>query len=193
MTKIMFYSNQDDKNKMHYAPGVMGGNQVNLNAYDPSQPRDPKGSDTGGQWTRKSPYNLGKLSDLLAYLSDIPVGQREISDFPFQSLVVYHITKSKNIDEISKSGITARSSSQSYDRPSSVYFFADKSELTQENIDILGLHDGYKILRVKIPVESVMKSMIWDGLYNMGFGTRSAVQYFDSVPKEWIVSWDYKV
>lgn len=53
MAKIIFYSaNQDKKQEMHYAPGVLGGSQVNLNAYDPNQPRDPKGSSTGGQWTK---------------------------------------------------------------------------------------------------------------------------------------------
>lgn len=51
MAKIIFYSAQGDKNKMHYAKGVMNVSTVNLNAYDPNQPRDPKGSSTGGQWT----------------------------------------------------------------------------------------------------------------------------------------------
>lgn len=62
MAKIIFYSaNQDKKQEMHYAPGVLGGSQVNLNAYDPNQPRDPKGSSTGGQWTSGgSKYNNGK-------------------------------------------------------------------------------------------------------------------------------------
>lgn len=43
---------QDRLHEMHYAPGVMGGSQINLNSYDPNQPREPKGSETGGQWTK---------------------------------------------------------------------------------------------------------------------------------------------
>lgn len=51
MAKIIFYQNGEPV-QMYYAKGTLGGQEVNLNSYDPNQPRDPKGSSTGGQWTR---------------------------------------------------------------------------------------------------------------------------------------------
>lgn len=170
--------------------------------YDPNQPRDDIGRWTDGQLSnfenaaRKaaglSSYNLNNVSELVQYLDQIPPSQRKRSDFPFENLIAYHITKDENMESIRENGILAKSSSQSYDRPNAVYFFLNKNELTQENIDILGFSKGYKILRVKIPVEKVMENMVWDGLYNVSFQTQSAVQYYEGIPKEWIISYDYK-
>ena len=135
-----------------------------------------------------------KLSDLMQYLDTAKFWQRENGDVDFDNLIVYHLTSPANIEDIKNCGIKARSSQQSYDRPAAVYFFAGKEDITQANVEILGLADGYNIIRVKIPAEKVLENMVWDGLYNVSFETSStAVQYFDDVPAEWIVSYDYKI
>lgn len=135
-----------------------------------------------------------KMSDLMYFLGEIPMKHRSVEaakefGFDFNKLVVYHVTKSTNLDNIKSNGIQARSSRQSYDRPNSVYFFVDRNEISQEVIDILGLSGDYTIIKVAIPVEDVVSKMKWDGLFNASFSVSStAVQYMDSIPAEWIIS-----
>lgn len=143
------------------------------------------------------------MSDLMWFLSEVPFRARKAHlehghefgfAIDFKNLIVYHVTKSENIEDIKAHGIKARHSQQSYERPAAVYFFADKNEITQVNLDILGLSKDYKIIRVSIPVENVIESMQWDGLYNVSFETsHTAVQYFGDIPTEWILSYDYKI
>lgn len=128
-----------------------------------------------------------KTSELVQYLDQVPTSHRKIAHIDFDSLTVYHLTAPKNVANIKANGIEARSSSQSYDRPPSVYFFADPSDITAENIDILGLANGHKTITVTIPAKDILDNMHWDGLYNVTFGTAySAIQYFGSIPTEWI-------
>lgn len=132
------------------------------------------------------------LSDLMWYLDQVPFAQRKLEDVDFATLIVYHVTRSDHVDSIRQHGIRAQRCQQSYERPAAVYCFADRDEITADNLAILGLQSNYKILRVKIPADQVLKHMRWDGLYNVTFGTsRTAVQYLDNIPSSWIVSYDY--
>lgn len=133
-----------------------------------------------------------KLSDLMWILSEVKPQNRNKCDFDFNNLIVYHITSAENVVSIRENGIQAKSSRQSYDRPNSVYFFADKNEVNQDNAGILGLSENRQVLRVSIPVDYVINNMQWDGLYNVSFETYSAVQYFGDIPADWIVDFDYK-
>jgi len=78
MAKIIFYQNGKPL-EMHYVKGVMNVPTVNLNAYNPNQPRDPKGSETGGQWTSgagaTSKYNDGKPYFRYTGKQDNPMSQ----------------------------------------------------------------------------------------------------------------------
>lgn len=126
-----------------------------------------------------------KISQLMQIL-DQP-DHRNISDIPVGKIIAYHLTAEKNVPAIKAGGITAHSSQQSYDRPAAVYFFVDKAEITPANIDILGLSGGCAIIRVAIPAAALLANGHWDGLYNVGFGTYSSIQYRGDVPKNWIV------
>lgn len=134
------------------------------------------------------------MSDLMWYLGEVPISKRHSNDLDFETLIVYHVTKPENTESIKRNGIKASSSRQSYDRPKAVYFFADKDDISKENISILGLSSGYKVVRVRIPAKEVIKHMVWDGLFNATFTTSySAVQYFGDIPTDWIVSYDCEI
>ena len=129
-----------------------------------------------------------KISDLMYTLAEVKPQHRNKTEFDFRGLTVYHITSAANIDSIREKGLQARSSRQSYDRPNAVYFFVDKDEVNKDNANILGA-ENCKILKVTIPADAVINKMVWDGLYNVSFGTYSAVQFLDNVPAEWIVDY----
>ena len=128
------------------------------------------------------------MSDLMWYLGEVPLSKRHNDDLDFSSIIVYHVTKPENVAGIKRDGIKAKSSRQSYDRPNAVYFFADKDDITPDNIGILGLSDGYSVIKVRIPAAEVIKRMVWDGLFNATFtASYSAVQFFGDIPTTWII------
>jgi len=135
-----------------------------------------------------------KMSDLMYFLGEVPVKNRDMESarefgIDFEKLIVYHVTKSANVDSIKALGIQARSSKQSYDRPESVYFFVDQNEINRTTLDILGLDEDYTIIKVAIPVKNVVSKMRWDGLFNVTFKlSYTAVQYMDSIPTAWIIN-----
>jgi hypothetical protein len=129
-----------------------------------------------------------KLGDLFWLLDSFSPDERRPEDFNFKNIVVYHVTAPSKVESIRERGLSALPCRQSYVRPDAVYFFADHDEITPEQVDILGLSSGCKIIKVAIPVDKVIKYMYWDGLYNVSFYTTSAVQYRADVPPEWIIS-----
>ena len=130
-----------------------------------------------------------KNSDLPWILSEIPLEKRQEAQdagiINVTDLVVYHVTSAEREASIRADGLKARSSRQSYDRPSAVYFFVLRHEIDADAIEILGVDDPV-ILTVDIPAQDVLTKMQWDGLYNVAFYTGSSVQYFGDVPPEWI-------
>lgn len=127
-----------------------------------------------------------KLSELMWILGEVRPEQRKRNMFDFSNLVAYHVTPKSNVASIKANGLQARSSQQSYDRPASVYLFCDPSEISGSIPVLFGQGVECQVLRVSIPVEYVMRQMVWDGLFNSQFGTYSAVQIFANIPAEWI-------
>ena len=133
-----------------------------------------------------------KLADILWLISEVPTDKRNgylnhmgsnIGD-----IKAYHVTTAANADQIKAQGFKAQSSRQSYDRPAAVYFFLDRDEIDNDNKAIL-LDDPADavIIEVTIPRNEFLAKSQWDGLYNASFGTsRSAIQFFDNVPVDWI-------
>ncbi len=130
-----------------------------------------------------------KMAGILQDL-DLQLSVRPVSGIEYKSTVAYHVTSASNAEKIKDQGIKAKSSKQSFDRDSAVYFFLERDEINDVNLDILGLaNEQYAIIEVVIPADKVEDNMIWDALYNVTFGTsRSAVQYLDNVPANWITA-----
>lgn len=132
-----------------------------------------------------------KLSDILWLISEIPAEKRNsylnhMND-NIGDVKAWHITSAPNAPKIREQGIKAQSSRQSYDRPSAVYFFIDKNEVDNESKAIL-LDDpnDAAIIEVTIPRDEFLSKSRWDGLHNVSFGTRSAIQFFGDIPSDWI-------
>ena len=128
-------------------------------------------------------------SEIAWVLAEVPLEKRQAGQkagyFTVPDLTVYHVTDAANVASIRQHGLQARSSRQSYDRPAAVYAFVVRDEIDADTIAILGIKNPV-VLTVDVPSEAVLTKMRWDGLYNVGFYTRTAVQYLDDVPPEWI-------
>lgn len=128
-------------------------------------------------------------SELIWTLSEIPPLKRGAYEaaghIHIPDLVCYHVTEAANVPGIRERGIEARSSRQSFERTPAVYFFLDRGEIDADAIAILGI-DEPVVITVNVPAANVRENMVWDGLYNVGFGAVTAVQYLASVPTEWI-------
>ncbi len=127
------------------------------------------------------------VSDLMWYVAEVPMNQRNVSDFDVDGITVHHVTTTENAAMIRNSGFTARNSRQSCDRPDAVYFFVDIADITVENLGILGLNADYAMITVRIPIADFVQNVKWDGLFNATFSSYSAIQFLGNVPAAWIV------
>ena len=133
-----------------------------------------------------------KLSDILWLISEIPADKREDNLWymgqNIGDIKAYHVTTVENARQIKSQGFKVQSSRQSYDRPDAVYFFLELSEIDDRNKAILlDNPNDAEIIEVTIPRDEFLAKSKWDGLYNTSFGTsRSAIQFFDNVPVDWI-------
>lgn len=122
-------------------------------------------------------------------LAEVPLGKRQAAQdaghIVVTDLTVYHVTDAANVADIQDNGIIAYSSRQSYDRPYAVYFFVVRDEIDADTLANLGIANPV-VLTVNIPAADVLTKMQWDGLYNVAFGTASAVQFLGNVPAAWI-------
>jgi hypothetical protein len=131
------------------------------------------------------------LSDTLWLVGEVEPSKRE--DFLIHmgevigDIRAYHVTSSANATQIKRNGLEARSSRQSYDRPTAVYFFLDRSEINKESKAIL-LDDPKDavVIEVTIPRDEFLAKVKYDGLYNASFNSCSAIQFFGNVPTNWI-------
>lgn len=85
-------------------------------AYNPNQPRDPVGSETGGEWTAdgsvagnaaRSAAGLNKAYQRVPVLASEISGvipQRDGRPVPVQTKTMYHVTRKENVDDILESG-----------------------------------------------------------------------------------------
>lgn len=121
---------------------------------------------------------MDELGELLYAISQYPPDERDLP-----TIVGYHITAAANVASILANGLQARECEQSYTRPPAVYLFLEWDEVISEITNIV--EDDYVVLRVTIPAEHTTL-LKWDGLYNSGFDTRSAVQYLANIPADWI-------
>lgn len=135
---------------------------------------------------KRSDWNGSEIAWILA---EVPLSKRQAASdagvISVDTMTVYHVTDAANVASIKSNGITAKSSRQSYDRPNAVYFFCIEDEIDADAIAILGIANPV-ILTVDVPAKEVLTKMQWDGLYNVGFGTASAVQFLGDVPVSWI-------
>ena len=128
------------------------------------------------------------VSDLMWYVAEVPMNQRNVSDFDVDGITVFHVTTAENAAAIRKNGFKAQNSRQSYDRPDAVYFFADSSDINAANLSLLGINQDAEVITVRIPISEFANNTKWDGLYNATFNTSySAIQYLANVPATWIV------
>jgi len=131
--------------------------------------------------------------DIIWLTSEVPAEKREGAlrhmGMQIGDIKAYHVTSAENAITIRKQGIKAMSSQQSYDRPEATYFFLEKSEINDANKAILLDDPGdAAIIEVIIPRNEFLNKAQWDGLYNVSFGeSRSAIQFFGSIPQSWIV------
>ena len=128
-------------------------------------------------------------SEVAWILAEVPLAKRQAAQdagvISVSAMTVYHVTDAANVASIKANGIKAKSSRQSYDRPEAVYFFGISDEIDHDVIAILGITTPV-VLTVDVPAQDVLTKMQWDGLYNTGFGTASAVQFLADVPANWI-------
>jgi hypothetical protein len=131
------------------------------------------------------------LSDTLWLVGEVEPGKREDYLAHMGEVIgdirAYHVTSSTNATQIKRNGLEARSSRQSYDRPSAAYFFLDRSEIDEESKAIL-LDDPKDavVIEVTIPRDEFLAKVKYDGLYNASFNSYSAIQFLDNVPANWI-------
>lgn len=134
----------------------------------------------------RSDWNKSNLPWVLA---EVPLEKREAAAnagvITVHQVTAWHVTESANELSIRRYGIKAASSKQSYDRPAAVYLFVIRDEIDSQTVGVLGIKNPV-ILEVTIPEEEVLTKLRWDGLFNAGFGTASAVQFLGNVPPEWI-------
>jgi len=136
---------------------------------------------------------MENLSTILFYIGEVPLSKRDYKGAALLGIDVegmlemYHITSQDCVVSIKERGLQAYSTPQgSWDRPAAVYFFADREEISDDLIAILGISNPV-ILTVNIPMREVIEKMVWDGIFNVSFGTHSAVQYRDDIPAEWVI------
>ena len=128
------------------------------------------------------------LSDILWLISEVPANQREHMGIQVDDMKAYHVTTKDNAKNIKENGFKMSSSRQSYDRPEAVYFFLELSEINDDTRKILFDNPAdTEIIEVIIPRDEFLQKSKWDGLFNVQFDYRSAIQFFGDVPKEWII------